>query len=564
MKQRHFKFVFFDIPFFAFVLLFGYLTINYLPSLPSSSANPFVFFEFITLHMAFLLFPGMLIGFFVILFIMNSASHAGRSSSRVPVLVPLFKYAFMLLFIAVISLPISFAAVYVYAFAHINYKIFEYNYGGGDKALLTSPQAIADAIAGAEDLKVVPLSADTYKKELLLLSMQKNGGFYESKILHSFPDILYQRSYIPKTPLAFVNNHLAINAFTRDTLAIISPALGEALIEHSTEKSLTKPLPTVEILGKNHYLLVRKKHIKGEIKQIDTVVTKIASSIASVSGYIETNEEAIARNQEIITKAEARKAKEPCKTPEKCKAKEERYAKMIEHANKNIAKAQVAMQKNQVVLGTSVTNKNALESIKSRIAATESFTNYELGLFTPPRTITMTIEGIDTIQAFDAYLATLIHEYFHYYTYVDDETKLDHFFEEALTEYFARMAYENYTGKKTDIGYQIGVRIITAMTKRIPERELLAIYYNKDQKALETVLDKTYGRNFYADNKEAFTMINQLPAAASVEVANLVMEQIGGNELAVKDTKKPAQFSIPAPDSNDTHPNNGQSTATLP
>lgn len=563
MKLRWFRLLFINLPLILFILLFTYITVNLLPTLPN---NENIFIEYFTAHLALFYLPLSLFIFFILLYILNGAKLAAKYThlTNKTITKQAVKYVFSLVLIIGIAFPVSLAVTYVYAFAQINYHILSYNTGATEKQFLTTPQAIADAIALTDELKVVELNPATYKKDLLLMSLQKKQGFYDDRILPAFPLALYKRSYLPPSNIAFINNKLAITSITPGQMTIISPALGKFLMEYSLEHSITKGLPTVRILEKPEYLAVRKKHMASQRKLIDTVIDTVDGSIASVSGYIATNEESIAKNREIIAKANEQLQKSKCKTKEKCDAQKEKYAKIIAHANNNIAKAETALQQNQTVLGTTVQNKEKLQTEMTTIAVAEELTGFELGLFTPPNEITMTIMDQNNPQAFDVYMQTLLHEYFHYISYANEETRLHPFFEEALTEYFARMAFENYTGHNIDIGYKIGIRIIEGMVRTIPERQLLEIYYSKDQQKLEALLNSAFGKNFYSNNQEAFDMINHLPLVEQVTVANLILQQIGGEKLHITEKSKTQEFKLPSPNEKTKTPTDTKSTTPAP
>lgn len=563
MKLRWFRLLFINLPLILFVSLFTYITVNLLPALPDSDN---IFVEYFNAHLAFFYLPLALFIFFILIYILNGAKLAAKYThlNSKTITKQTVKYAFSLLLIIGVAFPVSLGVTYVYAFAQINYHILSYNTGATEKQFLTTPQAIADAIALTDELTIIELNPATYKKDLLMMSMQKKKGFYDERILPAFPLALYKRSYLPPSNIAFVNNKLAITAITPGQMTIISPALGKFLMEYSLEHSITKGLPTVRILEKPEYIAVRKKHMASQRKLIDNVIDTVDGSIASVSGYIATNEESIAKNREIIAKVNEQLQKSKCKTKEKCDAQKEKFDKIIAHANNNIAKAENAMQQNQNVLGSSVKNKEKLQSEMTTISVAEELTEYELGLFTPPNEITMTILDQNDPKAFDVYMMTLLHEYFHYISYSNEETRLHPFFEEALTEYFARMAFKNYTGHNIDIGYKIPIHIIEGMVRTIPERQLLSIYYSKDQQMLEALLNSAYGKNFYKENQEAFDMINHLPLAEQVTVANLILQQIGGEQLKITEKSKTREFKVHSPSDKLKTPTDTKSTAPAP
>jgi hypothetical protein len=130
-----------------------------------------------------------------------------------------------------------------------------------------------------------------------------------------------------------------------------------------------------------------------------------------------------------------------------------------------------------------------------------------------------------------------MHEYLHYASYISDDKKLsDVFFEEGLTEYFARQIIKDDLNISTNIGYPVSAKILDQMTKRISESELADIYFSKDQDRLEKLLDRTYGENFYKNTGIKFLNLQYASSPdLALKIANEIMKNIGGNPLKEKD-----------------------------
>ncbi len=536
MRHRWFKLFFVELPLFAFVGLFVWVTMKALPS-PAGGAS--IFELYVTSHLQYLTLPLLLYFFFLVLYIVIGTQISSRYNSPQRDLgTRSVRYAFALAAILIVSLPLSFVVTYVVAFMQINYAIYSYNYKDAQKDILTSPQAIADAITYTDKLSMTTLSPDTYKKDILLLYMKQKNGFYEEKFLPGFPYVLYQRSYIPYSTLFLTNNTLVATSISKRDLSIISPALGKMIIEHSLLDPIQKGLPTVDILSHDAYIDFRKRSIVTQVSKIDDVIYAVDDRIATVSAFIAENENAISKNNNLKETTLAKQQSITCKTPEKCEAAKEKLQKIVDQADKNIANATIAMQGNQQVLGATITNKNTLITKRNELAGTQELTEYELGVFVPENKIKMTLDT-ESEDVFDAYISTLAHEYLHYFSYVDAEHKLDHFFEEGLTEYFARIAVQHYTGKSLDLGYPMSYRIIEAMVNDIPKREFFNVYVEKDQKALEALLDKTYGKSFYKTNAAILNQLSYLPFDQSLDAANIIMADINAKPLNKEDfTKK--------------------------
>jgi hypothetical protein len=114
---------------------------------------------------------------------------------------------------------------------------------------------------------------------------------------------------------------------------------------------------------------------------------------------------------------------------------------------------------------------------------------------------------------------------------------LPQFFEEGLTEHFARQVVEKYTGEKTDLGYPIISRVISQIAKDIPEDKLAEIYFTKNEDLLKQVLDEKYGEGFYEDSEYHFFVMPLVGFEDSLKYANDIMIEIGGNEIHKEEIK---------------------------
>ena len=159
---------------------------------------------------------------------------------------------------------------------------------------------------------------------------------------------------------------------------------------------------------------------------------------------------------------------------------------------------------------------------------------YELGVFAPPNNIKIAIDSTDTETLAD-YFGTVIHEYYHYTSYISSEKSLPTFFEEGLTEYFARKAVKDDMGIETNEGYPLIVKVIERMMDKIPEKDFQNIYFTKDNDLLVTTLDNAFGKNFSKDNELYFEYISYIPSKDALEITNKLLDKIGATEITEDD-----------------------------
>jgi hypothetical protein len=160
----------------------------------------------------------------------------------------------------------------------------------------------------------------------------------------------------------------------------------------------------------------------------------------------------------------------------------------------------------------------------------------ELGVFEPKDKIKIAFATTSS-HAIADYLETVAHEYLHYTSYISQAKRFsDSFFEEGLTEYFARNIIQKELQTTTNLGYPVQVKIITEMTKRIPESDFMDSYFTKDDAELIYMVDRAYGDGFYENNQILFeTLQYTSDPKQMLQLANTIMKKIDGQRLTEKD-----------------------------
>jgi len=142
------------------------------------------------------------------------------------------------------------------------------------------------------------------------------------------------------------------------------------------------------------------------------------------------------------------------------------------------------------------------------------------------------------------YFETLSHEYLHYASYINkDQTLKYSFFEEGLTEYFARQVVKKEFGVNTHMGYPVLVALIKEMMKKIPEKTLEDIYFTKDETRLEAELANVYGEKYFSDFEIYFDYLGDLPPRDALSVANSMLLRMGSKSIKESDLYSSADTS---------------------
>lgn len=102
----------------------------------------------------------------------------------------------------------------------------------------------------------------------------------------------------------------------------------------------------------------------------------------------------------------------------------------------------------------------------------------------------------------DRYLATLIHEHMHFISYTPNQ-RLERFFYDGLADYFTDEVLKTI-GRSYAISYIEPVAIIKDMLNEISEKTFADFMFLNDQKGLETLIDQTYGQDFYQNHRQLF------------------------------------------------------------
>jgi hypothetical protein len=511
MRLQWFKRIFFEVPFVIFLTVFLLLTILVFPQNPNNNLNPL--FDYYTQQLPYLKWYGLLFGFFVVLFIITHPKKFGRAA---------FRYAFGLCLIVLLALHVSLFVTFLFGLGDIEYHLLTLN---TKQEILTDPEAIGNAIIATDHMEQTTIAKNSYKKELFLFVMHDRHSFFNDRILPSFPTTIFTNLPVDYPSMAFVNHHFVMTAINNHDLSIISPALGKFLVENGFNAVTKKQLPPVTVLDKNEYLAFRKQTIESQIKKIDTVLGKVDGSIQNINDAIAQNQQVIADQHKRHAAVASQFASLRCATTSDCQMIQNAWNKYIAKANDTIDTAALTLEKNQAVLGASIDNKNTLAQSKQQAGITEAFADQELGVFIPQKGITIMVDSQDP-AAYDKFISTLAHEYLHYLSYKSTGQTLDHFFEEGLTEYFARKAAKEYLHSNIAIGYPMETNVIQQMTTRISENQLLEIYFSKDQEALQQLLDNTYGDNFYETHAKDLNTLIYLPPLQAKAVTDSVLREM--------------------------------------
>lgn len=470
----------------------------------------------------------------------------------------------------------SITTLVVVFFALVLAYLGVFGYGIGEVAVLssrirTSPSSVGlvwgkDKIVEeirnrgeAPDLVGVETSVDETIFELALVEDKKKSEFYRKRVAVNIPDNFLFSLGIPKESLILYKDHLLITELVKEDIETVSPIIGKLYLKRQLAPRYIKDEPTVQVMGRQEYLKYRDELISEAVEEIEGYIIKIQNEIDVAYGDIATARSEITSYESwLATASSSRDAaynscvNEICYTysysyytgyytvPYRCYS--DAYCNSVRQSWDNaIAENQSGLQEWRNYLASQQRYLAELQELETLfkdyatlVESQKEQTPYELGIFEPERNIKVVLDYVNSKSVADYYV-TLVHEYLHYTSYVSEERYLPQFFEEGLTEYFARKIVKEELDTSTNLGYPLIIKIIAEMSKKIPEDTWLDVYFNKDEKLLILTLNDVYGDNFYEESERHFTLMSYVSSKEALKIANDIMFKIGGSELTEED-----------------------------
>lgn len=369
-------------------------------------------------------------------------------------------------------------------------------------------------------------------------AMSGKNNFFGKFVLPVIPNGLVLPVKAEQSMLLIDNTIVLVNP-KRSDLEVISPITGYLLINNYFPRTKIKSNPKIAIMTKQEYVAFREQEEDKKVQELVNQVKNLKDAEKRISEDIAHDKQMIAANESVIIQTRALKGTY-------------RGARKIASKNKNDWSEKLLLD--QLIYKEYLSYDALLKQQKEEVAIQKGNVAYENGVFEPENSIKLLFkdeyEGLVLPQKQDKaltnYFETLVHEYLHYTSFVAKDllagrqAKLlkDSFFEEGLTEYFARQVIKEGMHVKTTVAYPVQVKIIEEMMKKIPEGDFADIYFTKDQEQLEKILDNTYGDGFYQNNEVFFEALQYATNKNQMLLlGNVIMKKIGGNPLTNKDIK---------------------------
>lgn len=460
-----------------------------------------------------------------------------------------------------ISFIISFFVVYIYALVQLNISVL---------ALQTIPNAVGVTYGKAQinnKLKAMTISPQVISADnnlsntilaIIISGRANQKSYYQIRILKSIPHFLVFPFNVNNQSIVLVNNTLIINSIDKDIMQTISPALAHLFLSNYFKNHIWKTDPNIIILSRQDYLTFRQGEINDQIQKIADEINKVDNYIGQVQGYIATANQKIAANQSALQLAQNYKSDtyNNCinagyydyysggfyhyYSQNYCEQLASQYDQYITQDQTNINELNNILQTDEGYLSDAQSVEKEYQTAKAYVNSEKDTTPDELGKFNDPNTVRVVLDSTSP-KGINEFLETLIHENLHYQSFIKDrqfqfsDSSYDGFWEEGLTEYFARKVIAYDLGVNINQGYPLIVKIVAQIAKKIPENTLQQIYFDKDNATLYSTLDGAYGNNFYKDTEPYFEYLSYLPDNLQLKYANNIMTRIGGIRLTIND-----------------------------
>lgn len=400
--------------------------------------------------------------------------------------------------------------------------------------------------------RIIASDKDNYQELLgIATATTGTGNIYADYILPKFPSLLTLPIIEPNSSLMLIDNNLIVTKIDRKQLESVSPVIGNLFVQEYFPLRKIKAYPKVQIMTKQEFAKVRDDEFKDKYAQIDNQLKTIENDISSYSASLQTDKDQISYYQNVLDDTSKQNTSQyyTCvdsgyykdgnfvhyNTQEYCKAAFDTLQNTHQLAQDDLQSWQKQLDSDQELLKGYQFYQQYFTAQKKVMSVIKQSIPDELGVFVPENTLQIVVNDTSP-HAIADYFETVVHEYLHYASYNPQKKLNAAFFEEGLTEYFARQAIKENLNEETNLAYPSYAKIISEMAKSIPERELADIYFDKDQVQLEKKLDSIYGEGFYQKNILLFgTLQYSSDLKQALQLANTIMDHIGGNHLSLSD-----------------------------
>lgn len=500
----------------------------------------------------------VIIGYWFLIFKWDNSKveKVGRKESRknpTSIIIRSGVVSFMILFI---GFGLAIVSTFIIALVQLNLFAINIKSNPNSSNILYNIESITKKIHQFDNPpKIIQTTQNDIGKEVIKHYINKNtlSNFYTQDVLNKIPDYAVVRLDLPKSNLVLTDNVLFVNELNKDDLQKISPRIAYLLVKKYFSPRYIKNDPVIEVLVRQDYLKYREEQINDQLKTIGDYIGKVQQAIDYQYTIISDDKIQIALNQGYLASSQQDKDEDynwclsrgyydyfsgnyiKSYSQDYCKSfASAKWDPLINQYKANFSGLNQQLQNDQSSLSYILNIKDLLDNRRIIIANQKNITPQELGIFHNQSKIKIALDWANSESIYN-YLETLAHEYLHFTSYVSDKSTLPRAFEEGLTEYYARQIIKNELNRNIYLGYPVLVKVIQQMQARLPQKQLEDIYFNKDQSSLVALLNNTYGDKFYEKHDIDFAILPLLPNKDALDIANKIMNEIGGKQISEAD-----------------------------
>lgn len=509
--------------------------------------NPFIAYLYYVLNIFVKFLPIFVVLFSLIIGLLiwkyYSKKHDGRKT------IHSFIHIFGILFVSIFS---AFIILVLIALIQLNTFSLILNYNPEKLGVKTDQKEILLALKNHAKSPKIIASQDDSRKSIVAISRASSGeNLYGNVILSGIPKILIFpiKKDIPNIML--LDNVLIINKADIKDIEIISPIVSNLFLQKYFPLRQIRAYPKVSVMSDEDYNKFREDDVKDKISKINTQADKMKTYISSSSASLEDIKEQLDAIE--LSKEEVLVAKD--KEYNDCLNKGEYInGEFIRSNSKRDCKALTDNWENDFIEEEKLENnlKDQLNIAQKKLSEYEYLNTFfeaqqkltdlsasnipsERGLFIPKDKLQIVLFS-DESNAIPNYFVSLVHEYLHYASYTPGKRLESAFFEEGLTEYFARGAIKDNMQIDTYIGYPLTVKVLEQFLKKLPEEDMADIYFSKDQEKLENTLNLVYGDDYYKNNiVQIETLQYTSDEDEAIQIANNILKTIDSEPLSIED-----------------------------
>lgn len=459
------------------------------------------------------------------------------------------------LFALAISPVFAFVLVYIIAVGHANAIFLLARISPVSVGIVTDKDQILEKIKTSNELPNFANGSTGMTDALLDDALSETGKFY-IQIVKTLPSWTTIKTPAIITDVYLIKNTVLVNKINEDFFEKAAPAIGRKIVSnYSTDRPIREG-PDLQLISRQDYLRYRDERIDEEIEKLQTLKNAVDQQMRSIRAEIgKANNAIIEIDSTIRQNIESRDQwYNYCKTATTTRIDWSSYSLYTIRLYTDDECERQRNEYDQVnnTLGTQrgewagylaslKREQSGLEEVWSYyqdlqdvVAASKNSTPYELGLFEPEKNIKVVLDSTKNEDLAD-FLSTVVHEYYHYASYVSEDRQLPLFFEEGFTEYFSRKAVASAVKVETELGYPIITNIIGQIISDISEEKIAEIYFTKNTELLASTLDEYYGKDFYSDSEYYFYILPFLNGEDAIKVSNNIIFRIDGEQVTEED-----------------------------